>query len=105
ATVQAFGMVSSLASQNALYSTGLSVYILAAISLIAGSMFMMWLGEQITERGIGNGVSMLIFAGIVAGLPAAVGQSLEQARQGDLNVVLLLGIAVGVPALIYAIVF
>ncbi|MBK8103081.1 MAG: preprotein translocase subunit SecY [Cellvibrionales bacterium] len=105
ATVQAFGMVSSLSGQDALYATGLSVYILAVVSLITGSMFMMWLGEQITERGIGNGVSMLIFAGIVAGLPAAIGQALEQARQGDLNVVLLLGIAVGVPALIYAIVF
>lgn len=105
ATLQAFGMVSSLAGQNALYLVNMSVYLLATVSLITGAMFMMWLGEQITERGIGNGVSMLIFAGIVAGLPAAVAQSLEQARQGDLNVVLLLGLAVGVPALIYGIVY
>jgi preprotein translocase subunit SecY len=105
AAIQALGMVSSLSGNGALYSSSLSIYFLAVISLVTGSIFMMWLGEQITERGIGNGVSMLIFAGIVAGLPAAIGQSLEQARQGDLNVVLLIGIALGVPALIYAIVF
>ncbi len=105
AIVQGAGMVSSLGSSNAFYANGISVYVLAAVSLVAGAMFMMWLGEQITERGIGNGVSMLIFAGIVAGLPAAIGQSLEQARQGDLNALLLAGIAIGVPALIYAIVF
>ena len=105
ASVQALGMVSSLASNNALYTSGMSVQFLAAASFVTGSMFMMWLGEQITERGIGNGVSMLIFAGIVAGLPAAIGQALEQARQGELNVLLLIGIAIGVPALIFAIVF
>lgn len=66
---------------------------------------MMWLGEQITERGIGNGVSMLIFAGIVAGLPAAIGQTLEQARQGDLNVLLLIAVGIGAPLLIWAIVY
>ncbi|MBK8288020.1 MAG: preprotein translocase subunit SecY [Cellvibrionales bacterium] len=105
ASVQALGMVSSLASNNALYTSGMGVQFLAAASFVTGSMFMMWLGEQITERGIGNGVSMLIFAGIVAGLPAAIGQALEQARQGELNVLLLIGIAIGVPALIFAIVF
>lgn len=105
AVVQAVGMVSSLASNNALYNGATAVYVLAATSLVTGSIFMMWLGEQITERGIGNGVSMLIFAGIVAGLPAAVGQALEQARQGDLNVLLLMAIAIGVPALVYAIVY
>jgi preprotein translocase subunit SecY len=54
---------------------------------------MMWLGEQVTERGIGNGISMLIFAGIVAGLPSAVGQAFESARQGDLNLLILFAIA------------
>jgi preprotein translocase subunit SecY len=60
-------------------------------------MFLMWLGEQITERGVGNGISMIIFAGIVAGLPRALGQTLEQARQGELNisgVLVILAIAV-----------
>lgn len=61
-------------------------------SLVTGAVFMMWLGEQVTERGIGNGISMLIFAGIVAGLPGAVGQAFDSAQQGDLNILLLLGI-------------
>ena len=59
------------------------------VSLVTGTMFLMWLGEQITERGIGNGISILIFAGIVAGLPSAIGQTIDQAR-GDLHVLLLL---------------
>jgi len=65
----------------------------------------MWLGEQITEKGVGNGISLLIFAGIVAGLPAAIGQSLEQARQGELNILILLGILVLAIVVIYLIVF
>ena len=105
AIVQAIGMVGSLASSGALYTTGLAVQFLATVSLVTGALFMMWLGEQITERGVGNGVSMLIFAGIVAGLPAAVGHALEQARQGELNVLVLIGVAIAVPALIYAIVY
>ena len=55
---------------------------MVTITSVAGAVFMMWLGEQITEKGVGNGISLLIFAGIVAGLPAAVGQSLESARPG-----------------------
>ncbi len=105
ASIQAAGLVSSLSGSNAFYSAGWSLPLLAGISLVSGSMFMMWLGEQITERGIGNGVSMLIFAGIVAGLPAAIGQTLEQARQGDLNVLLLIAVAIGAPLLIWAIVY
>lgn len=105
ATVQSAGLVSSLSGNNAFYAGGLTLPILAGLSLVCGSVFMMWLGEQITERGIGNGVSMLIFAGIVAGLPAAIGQTLEQARQGDLNILLLAGVAVGAPLLVWSIVY
>jgi preprotein translocase subunit SecY len=65
----------------------------------------MWLGEQITERGIGNGISMIIFAGIVAGLPTAIGQTAEQARQGEMNAILLVLIAVIVAAVTYFVVF
>jgi preprotein translocase subunit SecY len=65
----------------------------------------MWLGEQITERGVGNGISLLIFAGIVAGLPAAIGQSLEQARQGEISILILLGILVLAAVVIYLVVF
>ena len=69
-----------------------SFYIIAVTSLVTGAVFMMWLGEQITERGVGNGISMLIFAGIVAGLPSAVGQAFESTRQGELHPLLLLAI-------------
>ena len=103
ATIQAAGLVTSLS--GSFYAAGWSLPLLAGISFVSGSVFLMWLGEQITERGVGNGVSMLIFAGIVAGLPAAVGQTLEQARQGDLNILLLIGVAIGAPLLIWSIVF
>jgi len=72
--------------------TPLLFQITAILSLVTGAVFMMWLGEQVTERGIGNGISMLIFAGIVAGLPSAVGQAFESSQQGDLNILLLLAI-------------
>ncbi len=73
--------------------------------LTTGTLLLMWLGEQITERGIGNGISILIFAGIVAGLPTAIGQTAEQARQGDINLLFLLLIGVIVIALTYLVVF
>ncbi len=103
AVVQSSGMSVGMAAQGLFYSTGFSVVFVAVVALVAGAMFMMWLGEQITERGIGNGISMLIFAGIVAGLPGALGQTLEQARQGELNVLVMLvilALAVGVVFLI-----
>ena len=103
AIVQAAGMSVGMGAQGLFYATGVSVIFVAVVSLVAGAMFMMWLGEQITERGVGNGISMLIFAGIVAGLPRALGQTLEQARQGELNVLVMLAIlviAVGVVFLI-----
>ena len=94
ATVQGFGVSAGLAGQGVTFSTGIDFYITAVPSFVAGAVFMMWLGEQVTERGIGNGISILIFAGIVAGLPSAIGQAFESARQGDLNIVVLLAIAV-----------
>ena len=84
---------------------GFGFYFVAVVSLVTGTMFLMWLGEQITERGIGNGISILIFAGIVAGLPSAIGQTAEQARQGELNVLVLLLLAVIVFAVTYFVVF
>ena len=90
AIVQAIGMSVGLASQGVAFATDFGFYFVAITTFVAGAMFMMWLGEQITERGIGNGISMLIFAGIVAGLPSAIGQSFESARQGDINIFALL---------------
>ena len=77
----------------------------AVVGLTAGTMFLMWLGEQITERGVGNGISLLIFAGIVAGLPGAVASTLELARTGDLNPLLVLAILVIVLAVTAFVVF
>lgn len=93
AFIQASGMSVGLSSQGVTFTDGFSFYFLAVTTFVCGAMFMMWLGEQITERGIGNGISLLIFAGIVAGLPGAVGQSFEAARQGELNILALLVIA------------
>lgn len=99
ALVQGTAMAVGFASQGLAYEVNTMFYLVAIGSLVAGAIFMMWLGEQITERGIGNGISMLIFAGIVAGIPSAIAQALESARQGDLNpltlvVVLMIAIAV-----------
>ncbi len=105
ALIQASGMAVSLASQNLAYAPGFTFYFVAITSLVTGAVFMMWLGEQMTERGIGNGISMLIFAGIVAGLPGAIGQSLEQARQGELNILVLLFMLVLAFVVIFCIVF
>lgn len=105
ALVQGSGMTVGLANQGLTYASGLSFYVTAVASLVTGAVFMMWLGEQITERGVGNGISLLIFAGIVAGLPAAIGQSLEQARQGEISILILLGILVLAAVVIYLVVF
>ena len=105
ALVQGSGMTVGLANQGLTYATGISFYVTAVASLVTGAVFMMWLGEQITERGVGNGISLLIFAGIVAGLPAAIGQSLEQARQGEISILILLGILVLAAVVIYLVVF
>ncbi len=106
ASIQAVGMTFGLAAQGLAYGgdPGFTFYFVAVVSLVTGTVFMMWLGEQVTERGIGNGISMLIFAGIVAGLPSAVGQSFESARQGDLHILALLGIAILAVVLIWLVV-
>ncbi|MCE8002963.1 MULTISPECIES: preprotein translocase subunit SecY [Halomonadaceae] len=95
AFVQATGMSVGLASQGIAYSADFSFYFTAIVTFVSGAVFLMWLGEQITEKGIGNGISLLIFAGIVAGLPGAVGQAFELARnEGAWNVLPLLALSV-----------
>lgn len=95
ASFQAVGIAFALQGQNiagqAVVPVGGNAFVFtAAVTLVTGTMFLMWLGEQITERGIGNGISMIIFAGIVAGLPAAIGGTLELSRTGQLAPVLVL---------------
>jgi preprotein translocase subunit SecY len=92
ATFQAFGVAIALEGQNVVLSGGWSFRITTVVSLVTGTMFLMWLGEQITERGVGNGISMIIFAGIVAGLPAAIGGTLELSRTGELHLLAVIGL-------------
>jgi len=94
ALFQALGISVALESQAGLVlDPGLAFRLISAVSLVTGTMFLMWLGEQITERGLGNGISLIIFAGIAAGLPNAIGLTLEQARTGAYSIPLVLGIA------------
>jgi len=107
ATVQSIAIAKSLPAMmpGLVMNAGFSFYFAAVVSLVTGTMFLMWLGEQITERGIGNGISVLIFAGIVAGMPSAVGQTAEMARQGELHLLVLLLIGVIVFATTFFVVF
>ena len=105
ASVQAVGMSVGLAGQGLTLSSGMAFYPVAIVSLITGAIFMMWLGEQINERGIGNGISMLIFAGIVAGIFPAIGQAFEQARIGEIHPLVLVFIGILAIAVVYFVVF
>ncbi|WP_435104833.1 preprotein translocase subunit SecY [Arhodomonas sp. AD133] len=99
ATFQGVGITYALQNQGVVLNPGPAFLFIGTVTLVTGTVFLMWLGEQITERGIGNGISLLIFAGIVSGLPQALGGTLELARTGELSVLtvlffLLLAIAV-----------
>ncbi|MGL5252244.1 MAG: preprotein translocase subunit SecY [Moraxella sp.] len=105
ALVQSIGMCTGLISQQLTLTAGIAFYIPAVTSLVAGSMFLMWLGEQITERGIGNGISMLILAGIVATFPQIVTQSINAVQQGQMNLIALFLFALLALVVVAAIVF
>ncbi len=108
ATFQAIGISIALQNQTAgglavVINPGVSFIVITTITLVTGTIFLMWLGEQVTERGIGNGISLIIFAGIVSGLPSAIGGTLELARTGEMNsafIVLLFLVAIAVTALV-----
>ncbi len=90
ATFQAFGVAIALEGQQAagqavVIDPGVGFRVVAITTLVTGTMFLVWLGEQITERGVGNGISLIIFAGIVAGLPSAIGGTLELSRTGEMH--------------------
>jgi len=96
ALFQAFGISVMLQSQAGLVlNPGPMFQITTVVTLVTGTMFLMWLGEQITERGLGNGISLIIFAGIAAGLPSAIGNTLEMARTGAFSIPLVLALFFG----------
>jgi preprotein translocase subunit SecY len=108
ASFQAIGISLALQNQTAgglsvVLNPGFGFIAITAITLVTGTVFLMWLGEQVTERGIGNGISMIIFAGIVSGLPKAIGGTLELARTGEMNgafIILLFLLSLSVTALV-----
>ena len=108
ATFQAIGISMALQNQTAgglgvVINPGTSFIVITTITLVTGTIFLMWLGEQVTERGIGNGISLIIFAGIVSGLPKAIGGTLELVNTGEMNgafVILLFLVAISVTALV-----
>ncbi len=108
AAFQALGIAIALEGQRigsvpVVIDPGWVFRLTAVLSLMTGTMFLMWLGEQVTERGIGNGISMIIFAGIVVGLPSAIGGTLELARTGELHalvVLFLMVLALGITAFV-----
>ena len=103
ATFQAIGVSFALEGQGVVMDPGMGFRITAVSTLVTGTMFLMWLGEQITERGVGNGISMIIFAGIVAGLPRAVAGTLELSRTGEMHlfgVMVLFALALAVTGLV-----
>jgi len=110
ATFQGLGVAIALESQNingmaVVIDPGLLFRITAVVTLVSGTIFLMWLGEQITERGIGNGISIIIFAGIVAGLPSALGGTFEQVNTGALHAITVFVLLALVFAVIAFVVF
>jgi preprotein translocase subunit SecY len=111
AVFQAWGIATALQAGGAsqgipvVYNPGPGFVLTAIIALTAGTMFLMWLGEQVTERGIGNGVSLIIFAGIVAGLPSAVVGMFEQIRNGDMSAIAAILVVLIVAVFTYLVVF
>ncbi|PJF10364.1 preprotein translocase subunit SecY [Pseudorhodobacter sp. MZDSW-24AT] len=105
ATFQAWGIAASLEAGGLAHDPGLFFKAACVITLVGGTMFLMWLGEQITARGIGNGISLIIFVGIVAELPAAIAQFLSQGRSGAISPAVIIGVIIMVIAVIAFVVF
>ncbi|AWI88971.1 preprotein translocase subunit SecY [Methylorubrum aminovorans] len=105
ALVQSWGIAFGLQGSNAVITPGPFFILSTVVTLTGGTLFLMWIGEQITSRGIGNGSSLIIFAGIVAHLPASIFGALELTRTGALSPAILLGAGIAAVALIYFIVF
>jgi preprotein translocase subunit SecY len=105
ALFQAWGAAVAFQNQGVVINPGFAFVFVAVVTLVTGTMFLMWLGEQITERGLGNGISMIILSGIIAGLPAALGGTLELVRTGEMAAALALIIILMIVAVTAFVVF
>ena len=105
ATFQAYGLSASLNAGGLVSDPGLFFTVSCVITLVGGTMFLMWLGEQITARGIGNGISLIIFVGIIAEIPAALAQFLSQGRSGAVSPLTILGVILMIVVLLAFVVF
>jgi preprotein translocase subunit SecY len=103
--VQGFAFSRMLAAHGAVLAPSFGFYIIATVTLMAGTMFLMWMGEQITENGVGNGISMIIFFSIVARFPSAIGRTLSQVREGQMSVLTLLAMVALIIAVTLVVVF
>ncbi|MGR3585066.1 MAG: preprotein translocase subunit SecY, partial [Pseudooceanicola nanhaiensis] len=105
ATMQAYGLAVSLEAGDLVTDPGMFFRVSCLITLVGGTMFLMWLGEQITQRGVGNGISLIIFVGIIAEVPAALAQFFASGRSGAISPAVIVGVMVMVVAVIAFVVF
>jgi len=105
ATAQAYGLARSLEAGDLVANPGLYFQAACVITIVGGTMFLMWLGEQITARGIGNGISLIIFVGIIAEIPAAAAQFLSQGRSGAISPAVIVGVILMIIAILTFVVF
>ncbi|EKE19099.1 MAG: preprotein translocase subunit SecY, partial [uncultured bacterium] len=103
--VQAFFITKWLVSSGVAISPDFTFYFVAIVTLVTGTMFIMWLGEQMTERGVGNGISLIIFSGIVARFPSAIAEVMNQVREGQMQVVTLFLLIIVVAAVTMVVVY
>ena len=105
ATLQSYGLAMSLQSGDLVTNPGTFFVVSCMVTLVGGTMFLMWLGEQITARGVGNGISLIIFVGIIAEVPAALAQFFSQGRSGAVSPAVIIGVIIMVVAVIAFVVF
>ena len=105
ALLQSFGVATFVYQQNIVVASQLEFYLSTVVCLVTGTMFLMWLGEQMTERGIGNGISLIITAGIPAGIPAGISRLLTLTSQGSMSMLMAVAIVIGALLLIYVVVY
>ena len=105
ALLQSFGVATFVYQQNIVVASQLEFYVSTVVCLVTGTMFLMWLGEQMTERGLGNGISLIITAGIAAGIPAGISRLLTLTSQGSMSMLMAVAIVIGALLLIYVVVY